>query len=224
MKYKNVKKGMFLKRHNRFIASVLIDGKEEIVHVKNTGRLGELLKEGCEVFLEKSDNPERKTKYDLISVFKGSVLYNIDSQAPNKVFGEYATKLFGENATIRREVGYKNSRFDFYVEYEGKKAFVEVKGVTKEIDGVMLFPDAPTVRGTRHVKELAECIEEGFEAYVVFVIQADAGNYFTPDKLSDKAFAETLEAACKKGVRALAFNCRAEKDSLEIKGGIDVKI
>ncbi|MBQ6794757.1 MAG: DNA/RNA nuclease SfsA [Clostridia bacterium] len=224
MRYNRVKEGVFLSRPNRFIANVLIDGKEEVVHVKNTGRCRELLIEGTRVFLEESDNRERKTKYDLIAVYKGEVLYNIDSQAPNKVFGEYAEKMFGDIKLVKSECRYKNSRFDFYVEYEDKKAFIEVKGVTLEKDNVMLFPDAPTERGVKHINELTECMKEGFEAYIVFVIQADAGEYFTPNEERHKEFAACLKKAQDMGVKVLAFNCNVEKDLLEIKNTVEVRL
>ena len=224
MRYENIKEGVFISRPNRFIAKVLIDGKEETVHVKNTGRCKELLKEGVKVFLEKSDNPQRKTAYDLISVYKGEVLYNIDSQAPNRVFGEYIKEIFNDVKLIKPECKYKNSRFDFYVEYEEKKAFVEVKGVTLEKDDVMLFPDAPTERGIKHINELCESLKDGYEAYIVFVIQADAGEYFTPNKETHKAFADALKNAEKNGVKIIALKCTVTKNELKIKEQMEVKI
>lgn len=220
MKYKNIKEGIFVSRPNRFIAKVLLDGKEEAVHVKNTGRCKELLTQGARVFLEKSDNPKRKTQYDIVSVYKGDVLYNIDSQVVNTVLGEYICTMFDSVTFIKPECRYKNSRFDFYVEYEGKKAFVEVKGVTLEKDGVMLFLDAPTERGVKHINELCECIKDGYEAYIVFVIQADAGEYFTPNHATHKAFADALKTAKEKGVKILAYKCRVDKESIEIKDTI----
>ena len=224
MKYENITEGVFLSRPNRFIANVLIDGKEEVVHVKNTGRCRELLIPGVKVFLEKSNNIERKTKYDLVAVYKGDVLYNIDSLAPNKVFGEYITSLFKHVKLVKSECKYKNSRFDFYVEYEDKKAFVEVKGVTLEKDGVMLFPDAPTERGVKHLGELCECMKEGYEAYAVFVIAADAGAYFTPNEERHKEFAESLRKAERQGVNVLAFKCTVCKDSINIKDNVEVRL
>lgn len=224
MKYNNSIEGVFLSRPNRFIAKVSIDGKGEVVHVKNTGRLGELLTPGAKVFLEKSNNPDRKTKYDLIAVYKGEVLYNIDSQAPNKVLEEYITKLFNSVTFIKPECRYKNSRFDFYVEYGGKKAFIEVKGVTLEKEGVMMFPDAPTERGVKHINELCECIKDGYEAYAVFVIQADAGEYFTPNRERHKEFAEALKTAEEHGVKIIALNCIVERDSIKIKDSIEVRV
>lgn len=222
MKYGKIVQGIFLNRPNRFIANVLIDGCEVVCHVKNTGRCRELLREGVRVFLEESNNPERKTKYDLVAVYKGDVLYNIDSQAPNKVFGEYVTKLFDNVTLVKPECKYKNSRFDFYVEYDNKKAFVEVKGVTLEKDDVMLFPDAPTQRGVKHLNELCECVGEGYEAYTVFVIQADAGKYFTPNSDTHPEFAEALKNAKDKGVNIVALTCRVYPDMLEIKDFLEV--
>lgn len=224
MKYKNVKEGIFLSRPNRFIANVLIDGKEEIVHVKNTGRCRELLLEGARVFLEESNNKERKTKYDLIAVYKGDVLYNIDSIAPNKVFEEYIGEMFDGIKLIKSECRYKNSRFDFYVEYMDKRAFIEVKGVTLEEDGVMLFPDAPTERGVKHINELCECVTEGYEAYIVFVIGADAGKYFTPNEARHKEFAQSLKRAKECGVNVIAVNCKVEKDTIKIKDDVEVRL
>lgn len=226
MKYECVKEGVFISRPNRFIAIVLINGNKEVCHVKNTGRCKELLIEGARVFVEESKNPNRKTKYDLIGVYKGNVLYNIDSQAPNKVFHEYLLKggMFNNIKLIKPECKYKSSRFDFYVEYEDKKAFVEVKGVTLEKNGVMLFPDAPTVRGAKHVRELCESVKDGYEAYAVFIIQADAGSYFAPHKKNDPDFAMELKTAIENGVKTAAFNCRVTKDSIEIKNSMECAV
>ena len=178
MKYSNVIKGKFISRPNRFIAQVEIDGKCETVHVKNTGRCKELLISGTTVYLAKADNPERKTAYDLIGVEKQrmgkpELSVNMDSQAANDAAAEWLQKgpLFPKDARICREVRYGNSRFDFYIEYEGKTAFLEVKGVTLEQDGIALFPDAPTERGVKHIKELISCKQNGYEAYILFVVQ-----------------------------------------------------
>ena len=176
MKYTKIKAGVFLERLNRFIAKVLIDGKIETVHVKNTGRCRELLVPEAKVYLFASDNPNRKTKYDLIAVEKvtdrGIILVNMDSQVPNDVVAEWLpkSKLFSLNAVIKREVKFGNSRFDFYVGDGERKAFIEVKGVTLENDGVVSFPDAPTERGVKHINELVSCLSEGFEAYIIFVV------------------------------------------------------
>lgn len=224
MKYTSIKEGVFLSRPNRFIANVLIDGSIEVCHVKNTGRCRELLYEGARVFLEKSQKPSRKTKYDLVGVYKGEVLFNIDSQAPNKVFGEYIKALFEDVKFIKPECKYKNSRFDFYVEYGDEKAFIEVKGVTLEENSVMLFPDAPTERGVKHLKELCDCVKEGYGAYAVFVIQADAGDYFTPNEKTHPEFARALSEAEKCGVKIIALRCKVDKDSIIIKDMMDVRL
>ncbi|MBR5438229.1 MAG: DNA/RNA nuclease SfsA, partial [Clostridia bacterium] len=209
MKYNNIVKGTFLSRPNRFVANVIIDGKETAVHVKNTGRCRELLKEGAEIFLEKSSNPDRKYAYSLITVRKGDRLVNMDSQAPNKAVGEFLREsgFFPDIKLIRPECKYGNSRFDFYIEYEDKKAFIEVKGVTLENDGVVSFPDAPTERGSKHLRELCSCLKEGYEAYAIFVIQMKDVLYFTANADHDPAFAEALKKSRDEGVRLLAFDC-----------------
>ncbi len=223
MKYENVKSGVFIKRTNRFVAEVLVDGNVEICHVKNTGRLRELLYEGVRVVVNEPRKGGRKTRFDLIGVYKGDVLYNIDSNAPNVVFGEFIGNLFSDVKIVKAEKKYKNSRFDYYVEYGDKKAFIEVKGVTKEVDGVMMFPDAPTQRGVKHVKELCECIKDGYEAYLVFIIQADFGECFAPDEKSHREFKEVLDTAREMGVNILAYRCRIGEDMLEIKNVISQK-
>ena len=211
MKYSNIIEGRFKSRPNRFIANVEIDGHIETVHVKNTGRCKELLPEGAKVYLQYFDNPSRKTKYDLIAALKertgkDPLLINMDSQAPNKAAGEWlAGGLFSKDALVRSEVTYKSSRFDFYVEDGDRKAFVEVKGVTLETDGVAAFPDAPTERGIKHLRELSQCIEDGFEAYVLFVIQMKGVYLMKPNDVTHKAFGDTLRDAVKAGVRAPAL-------------------
>lgn len=222
MKYREIKEGKFLSRPNRFIARVEIDGNTETVHVKNTGRCGELLIEGSRVFLSVSDNPRRKTKYDLIAVEKktegGIVLVNMDSQIPNDVAEEWLRKgeLFSENVAIRREVKYGNSRFDFYIEDRKRKAFLEVKGVTLENDGVASFPDAPTERGVKHLKELTGCLKDGYEAYVLFVIQMKGVYSFRPNDERHKAFGDALREAKANGVEVVVVDCIVTPDSLEI--------
>ena len=226
MKYKNIKKGIFLERPNRFIAYVEIDGKKEVVHVKNTGRCRELLIPGVEVYVDKAQNPDRKTKYDLIAVYKGNALYNIDSQAPNKVFGEWVaeSKYFGEIDVLKPECVYKKSRFDFYIQAEGRKIYAEVKGVTLEKDGVLMFPDAPTQRGIKHLDELCECVKDGFEAYAVFVIQTENAKYFTPNRDTHPEFAQALKRAMDCGVNILALNCHVTEDTLKINTFVPVKL
>lgn len=226
MQYKNIKKATFLSRPNRFIAICSIDGKDEICHVKNTGRCRELLIGGAAVFLEENDNKERKTKYDLVAVLKGDALFNIDSQAPNKVFYEWLLKgrLFDDISFIKPEYKYKNSRFDFYVEHGKEKTFIEVKGVTLEEDGVLLFPDAPTERGLKHIEELCNAMNEGYEAYIVFVVQTEKAKYFTPNKKTHISFANALKEAEKKGVKIISLSCEAMPDSLEIKDFVPVRL
>ncbi|MBR4934136.1 MAG: DNA/RNA nuclease SfsA, partial [Clostridia bacterium] len=173
MKYDNVREGRFISRPNRFIAIVELDGEEITVHVKNTGRCKELLIPGCTVYLEKAKNPERKTPYDLIAVKKGDILINMDSQVVNGAAEEWIKKsgIFSSDARVKREVTHGASRFDLYIEDGDRRAFLEVKGVTLEKEGAALFPDAPTLRGVKHLNHLSEVILEGYEAYVLFVIQ-----------------------------------------------------
>ncbi len=223
MRYDKIIEGKFISRPNRFIANVDVGGEAVVCHVKNTGRCRELLTEGATVFLQESDNPARKTKYDLIAVKKGDRLINMDSQAPNKVFYEWVKSgLFSDGVTlVKPECKYKNSRFDFYIEANGEKIFVEVKGVTLENDGVVMFPDAPTERGVKHITELCDCVENGYGAYIVFVVQTDNVKYFTPNEQTHKAFADALREAESKGVKILAVDCLVTKDSIDIKGEID---
>ena len=217
MVYKNIFKAEFISRPNRFIANIKIDGKEEVAHVKNTGRCRELLTEGATVFVQKSDNPGRKTKYDLIGVMKGSRMINMDSQIPNKVFGEWAQNsgFFDGLTLIKAEKTYGNSRFDYYLETEKDRIFIEVKGVTLEEDGVVLFPDAPTERGVKHINELCRCIEDGYKAYIFFIIQMDDVKYFTPNRKTHPAFADALKNAAEKGVGVYALDCKVTENSIE---------
>lgn len=231
MNYDNVIKGKFISRPNRFIAKVDIGGQVHTVHVKNTGRCRELLKVGCTVYLEKSSNPKRKTEYDLIAVEKpraerGSLLINMDSQAPNHAVAEWLpnSNLFSKNAVIRREVSYGSSRFDFYVEDGERRAFLEVKGVTLEKDGVVLFPDAPTERGVKHLCELTSCIQKGYEAYVLFVIQMKGAYVFMPNDQTHSAFGEALRDAQKQGVKVLALDCIVTENSITIDNRISVQL
>lgn len=231
MKYKNVVKGTFIERPNRFIAKVDIDGNIHTVHVKNTGRCRELLIKGSTVYLAKSDNRERKTLYDLIAVEKKydnkePLLINMDSQVPNVVAEEFLIKgnLFSKNAIIKREVTYKNSRFDLYIEDNGKKSFLEVKGVTLESDGIAMFPDAPTIRGVKHINELVSAIADGYEAYILFVIQMKGVNLFKPNAKMHKEFADVLSFAKKNGVKVLAVDSIVTKDSIEIDSFIKTEV
>lgn len=215
-----------MSRPNRFIAMAELCGEPVVCHVKNTGRCKELLVPGAAVLLEESDNPARKTKYDLVSVYKGERLINMDSQAPNKICGEWLLNnpLFPGVTLIKPECRFGDSRLDFYLEYSGKKAFVEVKGVTLEEDGVVLFPDAPTERGVKHLKELIACVAAGYEAYAVFVIQMEGVRYFCPNEKTHPAFSAALKAAQTAGVRVLAFDCRVEPDTVTAGTMVEVRL
>lgn len=218
MKYERIKVGTFVERPNRFIAYVNIAGRKETVHVKNTGRCRELLIPGATVYVQESDNPNRKTKWDLIGVKKGNRMINMDSQITNAVVKEWIEKgnLFANSSLIKPETTYGQSRFDLYVEEGERKAFIEVKGVTLEEDGIVRFPDAPTERGVKHVEELCHAVSEGYEAYVIFVIQMDKVSYFTPNERTHKAFGDALRKAKKAGVHILAYDCKVKKDSISL--------
>ena len=217
MIYHNICRGVFLARPNRFIARVEIGGAEETVHVKNTGRCRELLVPGAEVWLAKSDNPARKTKYDLIAVRKSTgVLFNIDSQAPNAAAGEWLARQGFDR--IIPEYPFGQSRIDFYMERGGEKYLLEVKGCTLEREGIGYFPDAPTERGTKHLKELAGAAAWGYHAAVAFVMQAEGLELVLPNGETDPAFAAALEAAKQAGVQILYLPCHVEPDKLEITG------
>lgn len=226
MKYDNILEGKFISRPNRFIAHIEVNNKIEICHVKNTGRCKELLTPSAKVFVQESNNPKRKTKFSLIGVIKENRMINMDSQVPNKVALEWLSKgnLFKEITLIRPETKYKNSRFDFYVETKNKKAFIEVKGVTLEEDGVVRFPDAPTERGVKHVNELCECIQDGYDAYIIFVIQMKNVLYFEPNVKMHKEFAEALKKAKECGVNILAVDCEVTEDSINISDYVKVVI
>ena len=231
MKYKNITKAEFISRPNRFIANVMIDGVPVTVHVKNTGRCRELLVPGATVYLERSDNPTRKTLYDLVAVEKGSRLVNMDSQIPNAAAYEWIEAgKFKKNVTLlKREVTFGNSRFDLYMEYldeagETRRAFVEIKGVTLEENGVVRFPDAPTERGIKHIHELARCLSEGYEAYILFVVQMKDVLYFEPDRVIHEDFADALKKAAERGVHVLAYDCEVTPDSMEIREPVEVRL
>ncbi len=226
MKYQNIRPGTFLERSNRFIAKVEIDGQPETVHVKNTGRLAELFVPGALVYVqEMPDAPGRKTRWDLIAVKKGDQLINVDSQAPNAVVKEWLKEggLFPDLTRLCPEYTWGDSRFDFYLETaDGRKIFLEVKGVTLEDDGVVLFPDAPSERAVKHVQGLERALQEGYEAYILFVIQMENARYFTPNTKAQPVFAETLKNASDTGVKVLAFDCEVGPDTLQIKEEIPV--
>lgn len=218
MKYAKVVEGKFKARPNRFIAQVEIDGKMETVHVKNTGRCGELLVPDAEVCLAAADNPQRKTKYDLVAVKKSGLGWvNIDSQAPNNIVEAW---LATQNCSyIKREFAYDASRLDFYFEKDGKKYLLEVKGCTLEIDGQGYFPDAPTQRGTRHLRELIKAQQEGYHGIIAFVIQMPKVKNVLPNDRTDKKFTEAFYEAKQAGIRVLNLTCDITPDSISIKAG-----
>lgn len=224
MKYNNIVKGEFIDRPNRFIANVIIDGVVEVCHVKNTGRCKELLAKGSTVYLQKSDNPNRKTKYDLIAVQKGDRLINMDSQVVNSVALEFVPELFEDIVYVKPEYKYGNSRLDIYVETEKDKIFVEVKGVTLENDGVVSFPDAPTERGIKHLKELQKAVTEGYRAYVLFIVQMSDVKFFEPNIKTHPEFAKELKKAKDNGVMPLAFDCAVTPDSIKIRRPVLIKL
>ena len=223
MKYANMTPGTFLARPNRFIAHVEIQGQTEIVHVKNTGRCRELLPVGAEVWCQKSDNPSRKTKYDLITVRKGDRLINMDSQAPNQAAKEWlAAGGLGEIKNLRAETRLGDSRFDFSFEKDGKQCFLEVKGCTLEQDGICAFPDAPTERGAKHLRGLTEAVKEGFGGYVLFVIQMSDVKYIHPNDATDPEFGKALREAAASGVNVLAVDCEITVEEMNIRDFISV--
>ena len=222
MQYADMTAGKFLRRPNRFIAHVQIGDKEEICHVKNTGRCRELLVPGTEVFCEISNNPNRKTKYDLITVRKESRLINMDSQAPNKAAGQWlAAGGLGKAENLRREVTQGDSRFDFAFTLDGRQCFLEVKGVTLENDGVCAFPDAPTQRGAKHLRGLAALAKQGYGAYVLFVIQMTD---LHPNDATDPGFGEALRQAAAAGVHVLAVDCAVTENSMVIQNPVEVRL
>ena len=224
MKYKGrIKEGVFLSRPNRFIAYVMVDGREEKCHVKNTGRCRELLVPGCKVYLEESENPNRSTRFDLVATEKkigdSSILINMDSQAPNSVVEEWLRKgeLFGEKIEVKREVTYSHSRFDFSsTDESGRISFLEVKGCTLEKNGVVMFPDAPTERGVKHVKELIKAKKEGYGAYILILVQMCGVKYFVHNWDTHPAFGEALREAERNGVVILCYDSIVTSDSITL--------
>lgn len=226
MKYNKIVKGKFLKRINRFVAHIEINGEFHVVHVKNTGRCKELLTDHATIYLEESPNPNRKTKFDLVAVKKGELLINMDSQAPNKVVSEWLMENcpWGKPTFIKPEYTKGDSRFDFYIETRNAKVFVEVKGVTLEKDGVVLFPDAPTERGIKHLNGLAKLARNGYKTAVFFVIQMQGVKYFMPNRETHPAFADALLEAANAGVEVLAYDCIVWEDGFVINNKIEVKL
>lgn len=226
MIYENILPAIFVDRPNRFIAHVELNGKIEVCHVKNTGRCRELLIPGCRVYVQHQPSPTRKTAYDLIAVEKGERLLNMDANAPNRIFGEYvrAGRFLRGWSVIRPETTHGDSRFDFYLESPGHRLFAEVKGVTLEDDGVMRFPDAPTERGVKHLEGLARCVQEGYEAWAVFVIQTENVRWMEPNRRTHPAFADALRQAAQAGVHLLALDCHTEPDRLEICRPVEIRL
>ncbi len=224
MQYQNVIPGIFCSRPNRFIANCLINGKETICHVKNTGRCKELLLPGCKVFLAPGENPARKTPYDVIGVEHGGQIVNIDSMAPNGAVGEWLPGFLPKGAVIRPETKFGESRMDFYAKAEHQEFFIEVKGVTLKQKNVALFPDAPTTRGTRHLGGLTKAVKQGYTCYVIFVIQMQGVTCFSPNRQTDPAFAHALKKAVDAGVQVMALDCKVTPNSMEINGEIPVTL
>lgn len=226
MNYENVEAARFLRRPNRFIAIVDLNGSETVCHVKNTGRCRELLVPGATVYVQRAANPARKTGWDLIAAEKGGRLINMDAAAPNAVFREWL--LSGGPGyvpeTVRPECVHGDSRFDFYYEHGGRRCFAEVKGVTLEEDGIVRFPDAPTERGVKHLRGLIRCVGEGYDACVVFVVQMRGVRYFEPNRATHPAFGETLREAKNAGVRILALDCDVTPDSLGIAEAVPIRL
>ncbi len=223
MRYIHMVPGTFLDRPNRFLAHVEIEGKTELVHVKNTGRCRELLPTGAQVWCQKSDNPSRKTKFDLIAVRKGSRLINMDSQAPNFAAREWlAAGGLGNIQNLRAETVHGNSRFDFSFTQDGKPCFLEVKGVTLENGGVCAFPDAPTERGAKHLRGLTEAVREGFGAYVLFVIQMADADSLHPNDATDPGFGAALRQAAAGGVQVIAMDCEVSAEEMRIRRPVPV--
>ena len=225
MHYQNMVPGIFLSRPNRFIAHVQIGGEAQICHVKNTGRCRELLPAGAQVWCQQWDNPARKTKFDLITVKKGQRLINMDSQAPNKAAAEWLRAGgLGTITDLRPETKQGDSRFDFSFRKDGNLCFLEVKGVTLENDGICAFPDAPTERGAKHLRELTALAREGHGAYVLFVIQMENVRYLHPNDDTDPAFGKALREAAAAGVQVLAMDCYVTEDTMTIGKSVEIRL
>ncbi|MEX1377854.1 MAG: DNA/RNA nuclease SfsA [Eubacteriales bacterium] len=216
----------FLSRPNRFIANIEIEGEQHICHVKNTGRCKELLIPGSTVYVKQHSNPKRKTNYSLISVLKGDMIINIDSQVPNKAMHKWLLQgnLFKDVEYIKPEYKYGDSRIDFFIKTKDKKVLLEVKGVTLEENGIAMFPDAPTERGVHHVHQLMKAKSEGYESYIIFVIQMNTAKYFTPNYRTHPEFGEALKQAQKQGVNILAYDCYVTEDSIAINNNCPVRL
>ena len=226
MRYGEVKRGRFLARPNRFVAHVELEGERVVCHVKNTGQCRELLTSGAAVYLERAENPARKTPYDLIAVEKGDLLINMDAQAPNKVFGEWAAagRFLPGLTALRPEFTWEDSRFDFRLEDHLGPCFVEVKGVTLEQDGLALFPDAPTERGVKHLRGLRRAVERGYRAAVFFVVQMKGPRLFRPNDGTHPAFGQALREAAAAGVGVYAWDCAVTPESLTLDAPVEVAL
>ncbi len=225
MEYSKMVSGIFRSRPNRFIAHIEIEGKEEVCHVKNTGRCRELLPPGAAVWCLDAASPIRKTRYDLIAVQKGHRLINMDSQAPNIAAREWLeTGGLGQVENIKPESRHDDSRYDFSFIKDGRLCFLEVKGVTLEMDGVCAFPDAPTARGVKHLRGLTQLAREGFGAYVLFVIQMADVAYLHPNDATDPAFGAALREAAVAGVRILAMDCAVTPNTMVLKDPVEVRL
>ena len=225
MRYSNMESGFFLSRPNRFIAHVEIGGKGEICHVKNTGRCRELLVPGTVVWCQRFDDPRRKTQFDLIAVEKGRRLINMDSQAPNAAARQWLLAGgLGELSELKGEYTQGDSRFDFSFIKDGRRCFLEVKGVTLENDGICAFPDAPTERGVKHLRGLTKLAQEGYGAYVLFVIQMTDVQYLHPNDATDPAFGRALREAAAAGVRVMAVDCTVTPDAMTIHNPVEVRL
>ena len=226
MEYHAITAGQFLSRPNRFVAEVAVDGETVVCHVKNTGRCRELLVPGAIVYLEESDNQARKTKFDLVAVKKGDLLINMDAQAPNRLFYEWAMggKFCPELREIRPEVTYGASRLDFRLETAKGPFFVEVKGVTLEENGIARFPDAPTERGVKHLHELVRAVEAGMRAAVFFVVQMKGVTVFRPNDQTHPAFGEALRKAAAAGVEVYAYDCVVTPEKIYIDAPVPVQL
>jgi sugar fermentation stimulation protein A len=226
MQYSKIKKGIFISRPNRFIALVDIGKDITECHVKSTGRLKELLAPGSLVYLDEAQNPKRKTKYDLVAVNKAGRIVNIDSSAPQKAFTEHLLqgKFISQITVIKPEAKFKDSRFDYLIQAEDAKIFIELKGVTLEEDGIAMFPDAPTMRGIKHLNRLAEAVGQGYMAHVVFIAQMGAVKYFTPNSCAQPAFRDALASAVSKGVIATAFSCDATESGITIAAAVPIRL
>lgn len=226
MRYERIEEAVFKARPNRFIAHVITERGEEICHVKNTGRCRELLVPDAHIWVQRNENPSRKTALDLIAVEKNGQVVNMDSQIPNRVAEEWirAGHLFSEKAVIRPETRFGNSRFDLYLEEGNRKMFLEVKGVTLEEDGIARFPDAPTERGVKHMEELISCVEAGYEAGILFVIQMKGIRYLEPNDRTHPEFGETLRRAKRAGVQVMAVDCLVAPDFIAADREIEVRL